>query len=169
MSSGGRVSMSGYEGIHTPNICRLSIKIMSNLSGLLHEHTQLQQRLDDSVISGDLDTNTKLERSKSELERTIFFEKTADYREKLKNLESERIAANDLRNDFQAELKAQAEKVMEARSKAFDEQETHNQLQARLYHLDNTIEVTRQTINELKAELAAHLKQKLYGGNDNGY
>jgi hypothetical protein len=26
MSSGGRVSMSGYEGIHTPNICRLSIK-----------------------------------------------------------------------------------------------------------------------------------------------
>jgi peptidoglycan hydrolase CwlO-like protein len=141
----------------------------NNLSGLLHEHTQLQQRLDDSVISADLDTNTKLERSKSELERTIFFERTKDYREKLKNLESERIAANDLRNDFQAELKAQAEKVMQARSKAFDEQETHNQLQARLYHLDNTIEVTRQTINELKAELAAHLKQKLYGGNDNGY
>jgi peptidoglycan hydrolase CwlO-like protein len=142
---------------------------MSNLSGLLHEHTQLQQRLDDSVISADLDTNTKLERSKSELERTIFFERTKDYREKLRNLESERIAANDLRDDFQAELKAQAEKVMEARSQAFDEQEKHNLISSRLYHLDNTIELSRQNINELKAELAAHLKQKLYGGNDNGY
>jgi protein subunit release factor A len=141
----------------------------NNLSGLLHEHTQLQQRLDDSVISADLDTNTKLERSKSELERTIFFERTKDYREKLKNLEFERIAANDLRDDFQAELKAQAEKVMEARSKAFDEQEKHNLISSRLYHLDNTIELSRQNINELKAELQRHLKQKLYGGNENGY
>ncbi len=142
---------------------------MSNLSGLLHEHTQLQQRLDESVIGADLDTNTKLERSKAELERTIFFAKTADYRERLKNLESERSAANDLRNDFQTELRAQAEKVMEARSKAFDEQERHNLISSRLYHLDNSIEISRQNINELKAELAAHLKQKLYGGTENGY
>jgi peptidoglycan hydrolase CwlO-like protein len=139
----------------------------NNLSGLLYEHTQLQQRLDESVIGADLDTNTKLERSKAELERTIFFERTKDFRERLKNLESERTAANDLRNDFQAELKAQADLVFQARSRAFDEQEKHNQIQAKLHFLDNTIENSRQTITELKAELAAHLKQKLYGGNDN--
>jgi protein subunit release factor A len=144
-------------------------QLMSNLSGLLHEHTQLQQRLDDSVISADLDTNTKLERSKAELERTIFFERTKDFREKLRNLESERIAANDLRDDFQAELKAQADLVFQARSKAFDEQAKHNLISSRLYHLDNTIALSRENINELKAELQRHLKQKLYGGNDNGY
>jgi len=142
---------------------------MSNLSGLLYERQTLKNRLDQSVIDADVDTNLRLEKSKAELDRRIFFEKTADYREKLKNLESERTAANDLRDDFQAELKAQAELVFQARSKAFDEQEKHNLISSRLYHLDNTIALSRENINELKAELQRHLKQKLYGGNDNGY
>jgi len=139
----------------------------NNLSGLLYEQTQLKSRLDQSILDGDLDTNTKLTRSLNENERSIFFERTKDFREKLRNLESERTAANDLRADFQAELKAQAERVMEMRSKAFDEQEKHNLISSRLYHLDNTIALSRENINELKAELTAHLKQKLYGGNDN--
>jgi chromosome segregation ATPase len=139
----------------------------NNLSGLLYEHTQLQQRLDESVIGADLDTNTKLERSKAELERTIFFERTKDFRERLANLEDDRKNAFAVRDDLTAELKAQADLVFQARSQAFDEAEKHNQIQAKLHFLDNTIENSRQTITELKAELAAHLKQKLYGGNDN--
>lgn len=141
----------------------------NNLSGLLYEQSRLKQRLDDSVIAGEKDLNSKLERSRAELERNIFFERTKDYRERLAKLESERSAANDLRNDFQMELKAQAEKVMEMRSRAFDEQEKHNLISSRLYHLDNTIALSRENINSLKAELQRHLKQKLYGGNENGY
>lgn len=139
----------------------------NNLSGLLYEHSQLKQKLDDSIIGGDMDLNSKLEKSRAELERRIFFARTADYRERLAELESEQRAANDLRGDFQADFQQAAENVMDARQRAIDSQKIHAQLSLRLGVLDNTIKQNRETINELKAELAAHLKQKLYGGNDN--
>jgi chromosome segregation ATPase len=161
--------MSGYEGIHTPNICRLSIKIMSNLSGLLHEHTRLRQRLDESVIAGEMDLNSKLEKSRAELERRIFFEKTADYRERLAELELERSCADELKRELQLSLADAAKAVQEAKAVVYELTLEHSAIDSKLYFLGNSAELSRQNINSLKAELTEHLKKKLYGGNDNGY
>ena len=140
---------------------------MSNLSGLLYEHSQLKQKLDESVIAGEMDLNSKLEKSRAELERRIFFERTADYRERLAELEIERTAAAELKSELQSGLADAAKAVQEAKAVAYELTVKHSALDSKLYFLDNEQESIRQRTNELKAALAVHLKQKLYGGNDN--
>ncbi len=139
---------------------------MSNLSGLLYEQTQLQQRLDDSIIAADADLHSKLERSRLELERTIFFERTKDYRERLAELESERAAAAELKTELQSSLADAAKAVQEAKAVVYELTVSHSAIDSQLFFLDTHQESIRQKTNELKAELDKHLKQKLYGGNN---
>jgi hypothetical protein len=136
---------------------------MSNLNALLNEAEKTNERLKDSILAGDYDSMTTIERSKVELSSRIFFERRNDYAERLKDLELEKKCAVELAGELSDELKTAADVVLSARSALFDAEMQYQAVQSKQYFVDNELENNRLEANRVNAELNTHIQSRLSG------
>jgi hypothetical protein len=136
---------------------------MSNLNGLLNEAEKTNERLKQAIVSGDYDLMTKIERSKSELNSRIFFEKRNDYAEQINNLAIEKTCALELSAELAEQLRLAAADVMEAKSKLYDCEQAYAVVTSKQYFCSNTLENNRLETIRVNGLLTNHIKSRLSG------
>ena len=142
---------------------------MSRLTELEAQQIELTERLKQSIVSGDYDTMRACQRSQIELSDRLFFAKTEQLKADIAELEESRNLAIELLQDFDVELKQQAQIVIAKRGELMEAEAHYNVIKSRQYALENgEIESRRTAIADAKKRLDAHIKSRLNGSGDTG-
>jgi hypothetical protein len=136
---------------------------MSRLNELLNEAEKTNERLKNSIVSGDYDLMTKIERSKVELNNRIYFARRDELADKLNDLRIEKQSAVELSDELAEQLKLAAAVVMDARSKLYDCEQAYAVVTSKQYFVSNQIELNRKESIRVNAELNKHIQSRLNG------
>lgn len=129
------------------------------------ELKNLENSIRDAIVGGEEFEYHKLLRAKTETESRIFFQKTAQLKSEIENLQSERSFGLSVRDDLTDELKQASDIVLQARSRLFDAEQAYQAIQAKQFYLDTKLEQERKDIKALQQKLDAHVASKLNSGD----